>query len=96
MTRAQIRYTAVLFLVLLVSVPLVSAAAPIAVNRHEQVKWFPSVKEGIVSRLWSLLGSFWEKEGSSLDPDGKLVAYPAHGSAADEGSSLDPNSMFKP
>jgi hypothetical protein len=91
MTRAQTRYAAALFLVLLVSVPLVSAAAPISVDAQEQVKGLPFVRGGVVSKLWSLLSSFWEKEGSSLDPDGKPAPYPAHGSIADEGSSLDPN-----
>lgn len=91
MTRVQTRYAAALFLVLLVSVPLASAAAPISVDRQEQVKGIPSVRGGVVSKLWSLLSNFWEKEGSSLDPSGKPVAYPAHGSIADEGSSLDPN-----
>lgn len=91
MTRAQTRYAATLFLVLLVSVPLVSAAAPISVDGQEHVKLFPSVRGGAVSKLWSFFSGFWEKEGSSLDPDGKPVARPAHGSTADEGSSLDPN-----
>lgn len=91
MTRARTRYAAALFLVLLVSVPLVSAAAPTPVGGQEQVEGLSSVGGRVVSKLWSLLSSFWEKEGSSLDPDGKPVACPAHGSIADEGSSLDPN-----
>ena len=91
MTRVQTRYAATLFLVLLVSVPLASAAAPISVDRQEQVKGLPSVRGVVVSKLWSLLSSFWEKEGSSLDPSGKPISYPAHGSTADEGSSLDPD-----
>lgn len=90
MTRAQTRYAA-LFLVLLVSVPLVSAAAPVSFDGREHVKLFSSVRGGVVSELWSFLSGFWEKEGSSLDPDGKPVARPAHGSTTDEGSSLDPN-----
>jgi hypothetical protein len=91
MTRAQTRYAAALFLVLLVSVPLVSTAALTSFDAQEHVKLFPSVRGGVVSELWSFLSGFWEKEGSSLDPDGKPVARPAHGSTTDGGSSLDPS-----
>ena len=75
------RYVAALFLVLLVAMPPALTAAPV------------SVTGGITSSLCRLLLRFWEKEGSSLDPNGKRVAGLRSCAKADEGSSLDPNGL---
>jgi hypothetical protein len=73
------RYVAALFLVLLISMPPALTAAPV------------SVKGGITSSLCRLLLRLWEKEGSSVDPDGKLTAGLRSCAKADEGSSVDPS-----
>jgi hypothetical protein len=79
MSRTQkIRYVAALLLVLLVSMPPALTAAPMT-------------KGGFASSLCHLLLSLWEKEGSSLDPDGKLTAGLRSCAKADEGASLDPS-----
>jgi hypothetical protein len=53
-----------------------------------------------VSSLWNNLVRLWEKEGSSLDPNGKPQLNPAPNAGSsldpdralsDNGSSLDPN-----
>lgn len=79
----KIRYVAALLLVLLVSMPSALTAAPVAAKR------------GITSGFCRLLLSLWEKEGSSLDPDGKLTAGLRSCAKADEGSSVDPNSLHR-
>jgi hypothetical protein len=79
MIRAQARCAAALFLVLLVSVPPALTAAPIF------------FKGGAVSSLCHFLWGFWQQEGSSVDPDGKLTAGLRSCAKADEGSSVDPN-----
>ena len=78
MTRAQARCAAVLFLILLFSVPPVLTAAPLFIKGG-----------GVASNLCRLLLGFWE--GSSVDPDGKLGAGLRSCAKADEGSSVDPN-----
>ena len=74
MTRAQTRCAAVLYLALLVSIPPALTAAPI---------FF--FKGGAVSSLCRLLLGVWEKEGSSVDPDGKLATSLRSCAKADEG-----------
>jgi hypothetical protein len=82
MSRSQrIRYAAALFLVLVVAMPPTLAAAPL------------SAKGGGISRLCRLLIGILGKEGSSLDPDGKLVASLRSCAKADEGSSVDPDGL---
>jgi hypothetical protein len=75
----KIRYAAVLFLVLGVSMPPALAAAP------------NSAKGRIVVSLCRFLLGFLEKEGSSVDPDGKRTAGLRFCAKADEGSSVDPS-----
>lgn len=75
----KIQYAAALLLVLLASAPPAQAATPV------------STKGGAVSSLCRLLLGFWEKAGSSLDPDGKLAAGLRSCAKADSGSSLDPS-----
>jgi hypothetical protein len=82
MTRAQARCAAALFLVLLVFVPPALTAAPI------------SIKGGAASSLCRLLLGFWEKAGSSVDPNGKLAAGLRSCGKADAGSSVDPSGRY--
>jgi hypothetical protein len=80
MSRTQkIRSAAALFLVLVVSMPPALAAAPI------------SVKGRVVSTLCHFLRGLWEKEGSSVDPNGKRASSLPFCAKADAGSSLDPS-----
>ncbi len=79
----KIRYATALLLVLLASTPPVQAATPV------------SAKGGAVSTLCRLLLGFWEKGGSSLDPDGKLAAGLHSCAKADSGSSLDLSRLLR-
>lgn len=49
---------------------------------------------GLTAVLWSWLSrltAVWEKEGSSMDPDGQPQGALPAGSTGEEGSQMDPN-----
>src|SRR3954469_7347065 len=95
MTRAQNRCTAALLLLVLVAAPLASAATPFALGGQEHPKGLPFVWKEEISNLWSCLVKLWEKEGSSLDPDGRprgtQERIPPSENVEDGGSSVDPS-----
>ncbi|MBW8877276.1 MAG: hypothetical protein JF614_20115 [Acidobacteria bacterium] len=85
MTRSALRRTVATFLFLLLSLTALAAAAPPRLAAGPKAG--PSKSQPVVSLLWNTLVHFWEKEGSSLDPNGKPLTNPA----PNGGSSLDPN-----
>ncbi|MFY9826988.1 MAG: hypothetical protein WAM82_36890 [Thermoanaerobaculia bacterium] len=89
MSRSTLRRTITSFLVLLLSLTALAAAAPArpVAGPAAQVVKSPS----ILSFLWNRLIHLWEKEGSSLDPSGKPQAT---NTRRDEGSSLDPDGLL--
>lgn len=93
MTRATSRCAAVL-LVILVSVPLAAVAEPAPARDQGRLEQCSFALEAMLFTLWSKLVNFWEKEGSSLDPNGKpggSSQTTPQGIMGDEGSSLDPS-----
>src|SRR5436305_10453480 len=86
MTRSAVRRTVASFLfLLLVSLTALAAAAPLRSATGPKAR--PAKNQPVVTFLWNTLVHFWEKEGSSLDPDGKPLPNPV----ANEGGSLDPS-----
>ena len=47
----------------------------------------------LLTRLWSYVEGLFEKEGASIDPDGRNSAPPAPGTGGDEGASIDPDGI---
>lgn len=82
MTRSALRRTVVSFLFFLLSLTALAAAAPL----RSCPKTEPLKSQPIFSFLWAQMSRLWEKEGSSLDPDGKQ--------RPDGGGSLDPNGFL--
>lgn len=98
MTRSALRRTAASFLFLLLSLTALAAAAP--ARSAAGPKAGHSKGQTIVSSLWTTLIHFWEKAGSSLDPDGKPQpsvtpnsggSLDPSGAQSDNGGSLDPD-----
>ncbi|HEX3554467.1 MAG TPA: hypothetical protein VIA62_14685 [Thermoanaerobaculia bacterium] len=98
MTRSAVRRTVASFLFLLLSLAALAAAAPTRSAPGPKAR--PSQRQTIVSSLWNNLVRLWEKEGGSLDPDGKPLTNPRpnegssldpSGALSDNGGSLDPN-----
>ena len=98
MNRSALRRTAVSFLFLLLSLSALAAAAPPRLAAGPKAR--ASKSQPGVTLLWNILVHFWEKEGSSLDPNGKPLTTPApnggssldpNGALSDNGSSLDPS-----
>src|SRR5436305_54645 len=85
MTRSAVRRTVVSFLFLLLSLAALAAAAPLRSVTGAKAR--PAKDHPVVTFLWNTLVHFWEKEGSSLDPNGKPLTNPT----PTEGSSLDPS-----
>ncbi|MFY9826987.1 MAG: hypothetical protein WAM82_36885 [Thermoanaerobaculia bacterium] len=97
MTRSTLRRTAAAFLFLLLSLTALAAPArPIARPTTSVVK-----SQSIFSFFWNQMIRLWEKEGGSLDPNGKPQTTSPQPNAGgsldpdgllpDNGSSLDPN-----
>ncbi|HEX3554468.1 MAG TPA: hypothetical protein VIA62_14690 [Thermoanaerobaculia bacterium] len=98
MTRSAVRRTVASFLFLLLSLSALATAAPPRSAPGPKARL--SQRQTIVSSLWNNLVRLWEKEGSSLDPNGKPQLNPAPNAGSsldpdralsDNGSSLDPN-----
>ncbi|HEV7509914.1 MAG TPA: hypothetical protein VGS07_33890 [Thermoanaerobaculia bacterium] len=59
----------------------------------------PSGSPGFLDALWQWLAgryapglsAIWEKEGSSMDPDGRTLHLSGPPPTTDEGGSMDPN-----
>ena len=85
MTRSALRRTVASFLLLLLSLTALAAAAPLRSVTGPKAR--PAKGQPVVTSLWNTLVHIWEKAGGSLDPDGKPLTSPAPNS----GSSLDPN-----
>ncbi len=98
MTRSALRRTVVSFLFPLLSLAALATAAPTWSATGPKAR--PSKSQSIVSFIWNHLIGLWEKEGGSLDPDGKPLTNPTpnsgssldpSGALSDSGGSLDPN-----
>ena len=98
MTCSALRRTVASFLFLLLSLAALAAAAPPRSVTGPKAR--PAKNQPAVTFLWNTLVHFWEKEGSSLDPDGKPLTNPTpnsgssldpNGALSDNGGSLDPN-----
>ena len=98
MTRSAVRRTVASFLFLLLSLTALANAAPAWSATGPKAR--PSKSQSIVSFLWNHLIGLWEKEGGSLDPDGKPQTSPRpnagssldpSGALSDNGGSLDPD-----
>lgn len=98
MTRSAVRRTFASFLLLLLSLSALAAAAPSRSAAGPKAR--PSKSQPIVSSIWNTLVHVWEKAGGSLDPNGKPLTNPApnsggglspDGAQSDNGSSLDPS-----
>ena len=89
----------ILFLFLLLSLPLLATSAAWAaggpVGRNEQPVVAKPAPATLLSRVWSLLTSLWDKTGCNIDPDGRCVTGPAPApvvpAQADTGCNVDPN-----
>ncbi|HYX26814.1 MAG TPA: hypothetical protein VFC23_21860 [Thermoanaerobaculia bacterium] len=98
MTRFALRRTVATFLFLLLSLTALATAAPLRSVTGPKARL--SRNQPVVIFLWNTLVHFWEKEGSSLDPNGQPLTNPTpneggsldpSGALADSGSSLDPD-----
>jgi hypothetical protein len=100
MTRTWTRQAAVLLLMLLIYVLPVSAAAPFTLDGQAPSSGLSLPWRGMVSDLWNRSLRLWEKEGSSLDPNGKPGPNPPgsspNGLTGKEGSSIDPHGKLRP
>jgi len=72
------------FALFLPALLLLAGTAFAAPARRETARIQPA---SAVSCLWNALARLWEKNGSSLDPDGQ----PRTGQGAEAGGSLDPS-----
>lgn len=96
MTRSAMRCTVASFLFLLLSLTALASAAPARPAAGPTTGFVKS--QPILTFLWNQMIRLWEKEGGSLDPDGKPQATPNSGGSLDpsgflpdNGSSLDPD-----
>ena len=88
MTRSALRRTSASFLFLLLSLTTLAAAAPARSAAGPKAR--PSTGQTVVSFVWSTLIRLWQKEGGSLDPNGKPLTNPV----TPEGGSLDPSGVL--
>jgi hypothetical protein len=89
MTRSALHCTAVSFLFLLLSLPALASAAPVQPTARLRAGFATS--QSSFSFFWSQMIRLWEKEGGSLDPDGKPLATSPR---PNEGGSLDPSGFL--
>lgn len=93
MPRIDVRRTLALLLLVLTLTPALSWAGE---RRPEPRDEVVILRGRLLPALWGFLRSVWEREGSSLDPNGQPrpnegSSLDPSGSTADEGASLDPN-----
>lgn len=89
MTRSTLRRTVASFLFLLLSLTALAAATPVQPIAGPMAGLVKS--QPILAFLWNQMIRLWEKEGSSLDPDGKPQTTSPR---TNEGGSLDPSGFL--
>jgi len=87
----RIGVVATLLVVLLAVAAVPALGRPVHSSRPQAVH-----VAGFGDQLWNLLVDLlwpraWQKEGTSIDPDGRTVVNPAPPVVPDEGMSIDPD-----